>query len=300
MKDIYNTDDTFLARWLNDELSDVELTEFKKSEAYKDFEKIAKNSQRFEVPNFNKEKVFKNIEEKINQPKVVKLMPKWVYAVAASILLFIGSTFFINNSISYKTEIGKSLAVTLPDGSLVELNGNSELTYVAANWEEGNRILDLKGEGFFKVKKGSKFSVHTPEGKIVVLGTQFNVLTLKKYFEVKCFEGKVKVSHKNFKNILIPGTGVSFTKSKVKNLSFENIEPNWLNNKYEFKNTPLSVVFKDLGNLYKVSIELNDVDLNEKYTGKLITNNLNKALKAICIPMNIKFRIENDIVKLHK
>ena len=61
--------------------------------------------------------------------------------------------------------------VTLPDGSLVELNAGSRLTY-----SNTSRKVELQGEAFFQVQKDEvQFVVSTGISKVVVLGTAFNV-----------------------------------------------------------------------------------------------------------------------------
>ncbi len=83
--------------------------------------------------------------------------------------------------ITVNAPMGAQQLVTLPDGSVVELNSASELTYqrgfaslplVAA----AERSVQLQGEAFFRVEKGERpFVVETFNGRVEVLGTQFNV-----------------------------------------------------------------------------------------------------------------------------
>ena len=80
----------------------------------------------------------------------------------------------------------------LPDSSFVALNMGSELYYTKKGWQTERRV-ELKGEAFFKVKKGSIFEVETDQGIISVLGTEFNVKSWNNYFEVTCYSGLVRV-----------------------------------------------------------------------------------------------------------
>ena len=300
MKQDYNIDDTFLARWLNNELTEEELSDFKKSEDYVLFQKIADKSTLFSVPEFNEEKSFQNIQQKLKnqKTKVRRLATKWVYGAAAAILILYGLSYFINNGTDVTCNTGEHLAYVLPDGSEVKLNGSSSFHFNKKQWEKGNRTLDLEGEGYFKVKKGSKFSVNTDQGTVTVLGTQFNVQTIDNYLAVECYEGKVSVKNTKQESILTPGKGVKFLENKKENYQIENSEPNWLANNYQYDAVPLSIVFKDLQNVYKVKIENKGVDLSQLYTGKLVKNNLEKALKVICKPMMIKYTIHKDVITI--
>jgi Fe2+-dicitrate sensor, membrane component len=66
----------------------------------------------------------------------------------------------------------------------VNLNSSSQLSYSKNKWDS-KREVTLNGEAFFKVSKGSTFDVITLNGKVSVLGTQFNVKQRENYFEVK-------------------------------------------------------------------------------------------------------------------
>jgi len=123
MKQNYKNDDTFLARWLNNELTKSELDDFKKSEDYRLFQKIADKSTQFKVPSFNEDKVLEQIQIKLKErkTKVRKLVPTWVYATAAAVLVVVGFSFFLNQNISLSASTGQQLAYVLPDGSEVKV-----------------------------------------------------------------------------------------------------------------------------------------------------------------------------------
>ncbi len=72
---------------------------------------------------------------------------------------------------------GSKSCVVLPDGSVVNLNSGSCLTYSVSNFDSVNRSVFLIGEGFFSVTKNAErpFYVNTQGMKLKVLGTTFNV-----------------------------------------------------------------------------------------------------------------------------
>ena len=49
--------ENYLAKWLNNELSEAELTEFKKSDEYASYQRILDVSSKLEAPDFNADEV---------------------------------------------------------------------------------------------------------------------------------------------------------------------------------------------------------------------------------------------------
>jgi len=297
-----HTDDTFLSRWLNNDLTNEELVSFKKTTKYKEYQKIIKATENFNAPSFNKREVFEKIRQKTNHKKVKKLIPNWMFAAAASIALLLGTVYYLTGTNeTYATSYGEQMALVLPDGSEVLLNSKSSVTYKKSDWFNGNRTLELDGEGYFKVKKGSTFSVHSENGKVRVLGTQFNVKTNPSYYEVLCYEGKVQVQNKNETAILTKG--LSFRKIDTKHSekgTFMGVKPNWLDGETSFNNTPLKHVLEELEKQYNIQINTSNINVNTLYTGAFTNKNINLALQTICTPLSIQFVVDSNKVMLSK
>ncbi|MGC5698647.1 FecR family protein [Pseudomonas sp. NFXW11] len=101
-------------------------------------------------------------------------------------------------------EAGDSLrSVTLADGSQVELNLGSSLTY--SNYKDQRRVTLSKGEAFFKVShdRSHPFVVKAANGQVKVTGTQFNVWMYEDQVRVTLLQGSVLVSS----NTALPGEG---------------------------------------------------------------------------------------------
>ncbi|ROM90564.1 FecR family protein [Pseudomonas brassicacearum] len=84
--------------------------------------------------------------------------------------------------------------VTLSDGSQVELNLGTVLTY--SNYKDQRRVTLKKGEAFFRVSHDRQhpFVVKAAEGQIRVTGTQFNVWKYQDQVRVTLVEGSVLVT----------------------------------------------------------------------------------------------------------
>lgn len=291
--------ETLLAKWLSGEISQEELEALEKTEDYNLFSRIAEESQDFERPKLDSDKVYLSIlkdleERKKNKTKVKSLFNKRIIAVAASLTLLI-SMFYINfKEDEFTTGYGENESVILPDNSEVILNSKSSITYSKRSWKT-NRTLKLSGEAFFKVQKGSTFTVETTEGVITVLGTQFNVLENDDFLEVTCYEGKVSVSYNG--GIAVLTKGKIYTKLKdsviTRNEKIKN-EPSWMVGESTFVSTPLEIVLESIENQYNIKFVGEIKEKSKLFTGSFVHSDLNLALDAVLIPMNINYVIKKN------
>lgn len=300
----YNHDETFLARWISGEVSPDELNEFKKSQDYHILKRINDASQRLESPKFDEQALFDRLIDNRTSPvkvdkKVIKLIPNWAYAVAASVIIALALFYTLNAETHFNTGFGEQLAVVLPDNSKAQLNANSELDFKSRNWKN-NRMLNLKGEAFFDVQKGQSFKVLTDEGVVEVLGTEFNVISRANYFEVRCQEGKVKVTSlaTNDEIILLPGKAIRIVNNKSEKWDYNINEPNWLMGESTFQNTPISQVIIALENQFEITFDTSNVNLSDRFTGGFTHKDLNLALKTVMIPMDITYSVDNNKIIL--
>ncbi|KAF0866721.1 FecR family protein [Pseudomonas sp. LD120] len=148
-------------------------------------------------------------------PTSIKTAPRYAwrrYGVAAAIALcalplagYSGWQLGWVPSSYERFEASDSLrSVTLADGSLVQLNLGSVLTY--SNYKDQRRVTLNKGEAFFKVSHDSlhPFVVKAAQGQVKVTGTQFNVWMYEDQVRVTLLQGSVLVSS----NTALPGSGL--------------------------------------------------------------------------------------------
>lgn len=279
-----------LAKWLNNDLTEEELAEFKASPDFEKYEKIKNYSAQLKVSDFDEAKVLENIisHKKVTQ-KVVPLYKNWMFRVAAILVLALGITFTVQN-FSTETQYasnGERTTFSLPDNSEVVLNAGSAIKYKKWNWDN-NRNLKLEGEAYFKVAKGKKFEVETDLGKVTVLGTQFNVKARKNRFDITCYEGRVKVNYEDKEIILTPGKSVAFENGKQLNALVVNQKPEWLENKIAFNKENLSNILDEIQRQYNVSISVETKYSDELFTGKIPLDNLDVALQIIATTYNLE------------
>ncbi len=256
-----------------------------------------------------KKEMWKNIDQattdKAVTPKSRRLFMISSVAAAAAVLLILYSIFTMNDGLIISTDIGGQELVQLPDNSSVKLNAVSSVQYDTGKFLE-ERTINLKGEAFFEVEKGSRFIVETASGNVEVLGTSFNVYSRDDSLSVSCYTGKVKVSRAGNEVVLTPGENVeigSARKSMEKEtFTKEEDTPSWMNGMFSFKNEKLSVVFDELKRQYNINIEYEDPSISNQVTGVVFFNsgNLDEALKNIAFTEKIQYKKEGNTVVLSR
>ena len=291
-------DDIFLARWLNGELTDEERREFESSEDYTTYQKIIAGSDALQSPEFDEDALLNNIKsKKADQPISIHRSKRlWMTGIAASIALIIAFVFGVDylNTKTYTADFGEQLPVTLPDGSEVILNSRAEISFNERSWSS-HRELKLSGEAYFKVKKGEKFNVNTQHGSVTVLGTEFNVRTINSYFEVVCYEGKVRVKTNKNEAELNPGKGFREISGQSTSLMESQTAPSWLNQESSFKDIPLKYVLTSLENQYDIRFKGN-IDKQLTFTGSFPNDDIELALKVVLGALQIDYQIDGQTV----
>ncbi|NDV59739.1 FecR family protein [Bacteroides sp. 519] len=218
----------------------------------------------------------------------------WKYIAAATItLVVVGSSFAYFYKTTEVAKRGSHLAVTLPDGSKVALNADSKLSY-KPYWWFVSRKVELNGEAFFEVKRGSKFTVEALQNEIRVLGTSFNVFARLEKYSVTCLTGKVEVRTDKGKNILTSNmqlnlrNGILEVSNNIDALPFVS----WKENKFSFIGVPLVDVMKEIERQYNIHISTTS-NLDYLYTGNFSKNKKPEEVleiigKALGITLNIE------------
>jgi ferric-dicitrate binding protein FerR (iron transport regulator) len=247
----------------------------------------------------SKEQIWDEKFAMLAEPKAKKRISLKIakYASVAIILALVAVTTYIGlYTEDYFAPAGEHLSVTLPDGSTVELNAESKLSFKPYLWSI-TRKVNLEGEAFFQVMKGEKFEVISKNGSTEVLGTSFNIYARDKNYSVTCVTGKVKV--KSHKQVLIlkPNQQVDLRKGKLNKKQNIQVKQSiaWKNNIFVFTSKPMSQVFREIERQYNVMIKNKHVN-NLFYTGNFPKNaSIDTVLNLVCKPMGIKFVKKNKL-----
>ncbi|MDT8415060.1 MAG: FecR domain-containing protein [Flavobacteriaceae bacterium] len=287
---------TLLNKWLNHEATDQDVLEIKQDSELFAYIKISGSVSRFASPDFDRENLFQKVNKAKNRSKKKSGVIKYLMPIAAAIAVLITVyTFLPQGELKqYEVAFAESQVITLPDASEVIVNSGSTISYSTKKWQS-ERQINLNGEAFFKVAKGKKFTVKTEKGDVSVLGTQFNVKQRAGIFQVSCYEGRVEVQAGSNKVVLTAGEFVQMQNGQLHKQSISVENPSWINGESAFENETLQEVIAELERQYDIKVYLDkDVNLYETFTGGFTNNQLEEALKTICLPLQLQYTIENS------
>lgn len=281
-----------LSKWLEGKVTDEEVKAIYDDIDLDYLKGVLAKQEKFSITKSDSQKQWNKIES-ILKPKELT-SPIKIYLKYLLLLIFAGiatsALYFLipENKTYIKPNKNEFRNHAFIDGSTARLWPGSTLvfddsTYVA------NRYIELEGQAFFDVKKGSPFTVKTQSGEVKVLGTSFDVWSPDKTSTlVKCHTGRVKVLDKNKQEVILtPGKKVIIEDNKIgKIIDFNlDLQNNSKIKKY-YDDAKVSWVVDDLANLYGASIELDNEIKNQRINGLIVTNDLNLAISYLCETMN--------------
>jgi transmembrane sensor len=202
-------------------------------------------------PGYNVQQGFWKFKQKIkteedlrsgtNKISIFKIITR--YAAIFFIAFSLGGLLFYyigRNRIAYPgnriselvVPLGSQARFSLPDGSTVTLNAGSTLKYDDL-FGNDERVVQLEGEGYFKVAKDAErpFIVKTAFINVTALGTEFNIkaYSLDKTIETTLVNGSIKIEpltddNKGKITVLKPSQKLTFYKENS-NIVDETIGP---------------------------------------------------------------------------
>ncbi len=199
---------------------------------------------------------------------------RWMAAAASIIIAAIGLGYILE-PVTVTAPMGEVAQVVLRDGSEVELNSGSTLSY--GRWFGDERRVRLEGEAFFDVVKDDKqFIVETFNASVTVLGTSFNVKAWSSAEEertkVALRTGKVTLERlgdeENDVITLLPGqTGLVgervYTSSEADTVVVSRALA-WRNGAFFFSDELLGSILADVERRYNTQIELTPASLSTR------------------------------------
>jgi ferric-dicitrate binding protein FerR (iron transport regulator) len=273
-------------------LNSDEMKEFQKDSHAFQYQQIINSTSTIQLPSFNKEASFQKIQDKIKLREYkLKIRRRNILITAALLIsaLIIGY-FLWPKKLIITAEVGQPMAHLLPDGSQVQLNAKSTLSYDPEEFMV-QRKLRLQGEAFFDVQPGNKFSVETKNGFVQVLGTSFNVLSTDKILMVSCATGKVKVEQNTIEKILGPGERIRIEQNHITiqdTIKLESISA-WVEGESVYESIPLKDVVQALENQFNIAINMEKSLTEDIFTGSFIHSDQQKALEMVFRPMGLTF-----------
>lgn len=241
----------------------------------------------------------------------LKRLVNWSTAAAA---LIIGGFLFWTNS--HKTAgpemhlvqapLGKTLKVSLPDGSSVWLNAGSSMRYPEQFSGKTREVILKEGQAFFDVVHLSEkpFIVHAKTLDITVFGTSFDVKAYQNDRDIKVSvkTGKVGVKIRDKPEtpalLLLPAEQAVLPEKAAKIHVAEISKPaiaSWKENRLVFEDELLSDVFHVLERKYKKHIVVEREDLAaEKISFTLDNQPITDVLKVMSFSKKFNYSQLND------
>ncbi|MES2267480.1 MAG: FecR domain-containing protein [Bacteroidota bacterium] len=215
------------------------------------------------------------------------------------------SNVITTNNIS--TPKGGQWQVTLPDGSEVRLNSASSFSYPTSFKNQKQRIVQLKGEGYFEVAKDKAhpFIVKTDQQSVEVLGTHFNINAYADEPAVKTTlaEGIVKVSASNGKSqLLSPGQQAILRQGEL-TAATVNVDDElaWTKGSFHFSDQNIQSIMRQLSRWYNIDVQYApDVNYGGLH-GRLSRNkNLSQVLSGLEATQSVHFKVEGRRITVMK
>jgi transmembrane sensor len=188
---------------------------------YRSFEGPDKSSQHHDNA---KREVWSRIEVAIEETDRSTFKMPWLRAAAAILLLMATGTLawkLLRNQKPetyslFETQAGERRSVTLPDGSLLQLNSSTRIR-VAGDFSKTRQVELTDGEVFFDVARDPHrpFIIHSGLLQTEVLGTCFNIRAYQDLGDIRVSvaSGRVKVSKGDrVLNVLAKGQQLVFHK----------------------------------------------------------------------------------------
>ena len=239
--------------------------------------------------------------------------PAWRYfGIAAAITLVCGAAYLMwhfsqDSMVKITTEYGEVKAITLPDQSIVMLNGNSSLTY-RGNWSAASasmREVWIHGEAYFDVrhintdttaiKPSERFLVHGSDMDIAVLGTSFNVKSRRNKTNIALLTGKIEVTRRDEASaglVLLPGDYVEYDGQELrekKKLLRPHKAATWTVREITFTDPTVADIVETLQDSYGYAISLGDQKLLEmKIEGEISVTSVSELLAVVSSTLGIK------------
>ena len=235
--------------------------------------------------------------------------PRLLALAASLVFLVVSGYVYWQIPVKVTAPLGSMATASLPDGSVIELNSGSTISY-ARNFgalpfgSASSRDVVLEGEAYFKVTKSSTpFTVETFNANISVLGTEFNVRAWKEDLnqtKVTLASGKVKVASSSTpqESVILdtPSEQVIISDEGTSSIDAESIDLEstllWRQEGIAIKDEPLRAVFSELERRFNVDIFVNDQRILEDSLNVIFSRpgSIESILDDICASNSLNYR----------
>lgn len=273
-------------------------------------------SEHLLVSDFNQEDILLQISDNEYYKITEATDNKWLTIKGEFVSINSGNISFVasddiknENSRQYKLFVptGKKFHLTLIDGTEVELNSNSTLSFNNSTISK-QRNVSLKGEAFFDVahNKERPFIVESSDMIVEALGTEFNISDYNEneFSSTTLVNGSIRVSNLQGENKIIkPGEQAKLFHNQdeiiVNNVDVQKVVA-WTSGRMIFRNETLENLIPRMNRWFDVEFVILDKNLKDyQFTGTLKKeNDLIHFLQILKYTRGVSYKIENKQVKL--
>lgn len=207
----------------------------------------------------------------------------------------------------FTTNAGQQGTLALPDGTEVNLNEQSQLSYQSGNFSGKERNIYFDGEAFFHVAKDPQhaFVIHSGDINVRVLGTKFNFMTRNSdsIATLTLVEGSVRFETVSDHQSIVLKAGQRIVYNKrihhIKVTSPENITDAtaWQRKEIVFRSESLNTVLNRLADNYHMKVNIaKNVRLNDRFTGVMSSTDLEENLKILEISNQLQIEVKGKTI----
>lgn len=228
------------------------------------------------------------------QPKLLTF--RWISGIAAAIAILIFSVITIlpEDIEGYSKVMSQNTTenLSLPDGSLVVLNKNTEMNY-ATNFTDDRSVI-LEGEAYFNVARDEQkpFTIETDCGKVTVLGTSFNIEEKGDHVNVLVTSGSVRVNSGDQEVVLQKNEMVRCGNNGIERIRIPGGNYlSWKTDRLIFNEAPLHRVIQDLSRHFGKSIAFSPQSkaMNIKIADEFYSQDFESVMESIVLITGIKY-----------
>lgn len=242
---------------------------------------------------------------------------------AAAVLVFICTTVLFVYKYAHRSPVpvtyallqankGERKKITLPDGSIVTINANTQLR-IPSDFGMQRRELFLTGEAVFDVTKDEarSFVVHSGNLQTVVLGTSFNMKAYpgEKSIQIAVITGKVRIEKKVDTSTTILTEGLTTNQVLTYHTDDDSLVIGrgkadeiaaWQNNIFYFQQASIDEIAAVLERQYNINITLTGkVKRSCRYTLLLKNETFANAMKLLSQLSGITYEINDNEARIN-
>lgn len=237
----------------------------------------------------------------------------WYAVISAAAILLAGCVaWYAFVPVTIEAPRGSFVTHEWPDGSRVELNSGSAVSYHRRPWN-GYRKLHLSGEAYFDIPPSNRlFVVETHNAEVRVLGTRFNVQSWADFPDsetiITLVEGEVELasSYHPSESILLPPGHLSRVDSRT--ATPHEPEPvdtqqalAWRDKGFYFSSMSLAHVVAELERRFNTDIEIDDSDLASRTVTMYLPSpeDLETIVISICHLAGCQYSLSDDHYRMY-